>query len=172
MSSQQNDQPAVIMQPQFESLLSKFEALSLAHKRLENRVSDLQQELNECQQALQAERGQTQQVTRLAVQQLQEWTLEGSQLPLRSAWRSRCAASPFTFTSRIIEVTCHCISFLSHVPLQLLKTHGPGFALNKRRTLAPQTLTKTWQNWHAPLSCSCATLFKIVPILSCDCVHR
>ena len=62
---------------QLESLLLKFEAHSVAHRRLENRVAELEEQLLSCQQALRDERARVQDVTQLATQQLQEWTLEG-----------------------------------------------------------------------------------------------
>ncbi len=82
VSLHQNYFRDVVTQTQFESLMSKFDALSFAHKRLESRVSELEEELLECQEALRAERQRTQDITHLATQQLQEWTLEGEKLSL------------------------------------------------------------------------------------------
>jgi chromosome segregation ATPase len=76
-SSQQCYSPGIVTQSQFESFVSKFDVLSVAHKRLENRISELEEDLQECQQALRAERERAHEITRLATQQLQEWTLEG-----------------------------------------------------------------------------------------------
>jgi hypothetical protein len=77
--------PGMVTQAQFEKFLSKFDALSFAHRRLENRISELEEDLCECQQALRAERERTQDITHLATQQLQEWTLEGLIFPLHGA---------------------------------------------------------------------------------------
>ena len=75
-SSQQCCSPGIVTQSQFESFVSKFDVLYVAHKRLENRISELEEDLQECQQALR-ERERAHEITRLATQQLQEWTLEG-----------------------------------------------------------------------------------------------
>jgi hypothetical protein len=61
----------------FESLLFKFEAHSVAHRRLESRVSELEEELRVHQQTLIDERARTHEVTQFATRQLQEWTLQG-----------------------------------------------------------------------------------------------
>jgi hypothetical protein len=66
-----------VTQSQFESLVSKFETQSVAHRRLENRILELEDELRGCQQALRDERSQTAELLHVATRQLQEWTLEG-----------------------------------------------------------------------------------------------
>lgn len=76
-SSQQQAAAGYVTQSMFESLVSKLEAQAVAHRRLEHRVTELQEELMECKQELLDERARTEETTRLAAQQLQEWTLEG-----------------------------------------------------------------------------------------------
>ena len=61
----------------FESLVLKLEAQVVAHRRLESRVTELQDELSACQQEVLDERERAEKITRLATRQLQEWTLEG-----------------------------------------------------------------------------------------------
>ena len=72
-----NSSSGVVTQSQFDSLVSKIETQSVAHRRLENRVSELEEELHACQQALRVERSQTGELLHAATRQLQEWTLEG-----------------------------------------------------------------------------------------------
>ena len=77
-SSQQQAAAGCVTQSMFESLVSKLEAQSVAHRRLENRVTELEEELMACKQELLDERARTQETTLLATRQLQEWTLEGA----------------------------------------------------------------------------------------------
>ncbi len=76
-SSQQRAAAGYVTQSMFESLVSKLEAQAVVHRRLEHRVTELQEELMACKQELLDERVRTEETTRLAAQQLQEWTLEG-----------------------------------------------------------------------------------------------
>jgi hypothetical protein len=83
-----------VTQSQFESLVSKLETQSVAHRRLENRVLELEEELHACQQALRVERSQTGELLHAVTRQLQEWTLEGLGLA-----RSSCFFSLLTTLS-------------------------------------------------------------------------
>jgi hypothetical protein len=76
-SSQLHSATGFVTQAAFESLVTKFETQAVAHKRLEHRVTELQEELSACKQELLDERARTQEITLLATQQLQEWTLQG-----------------------------------------------------------------------------------------------